>query len=346
MVETTVGKILAATVGIVALLVSAPQAGADPAEDFYRGKTITLVIGFSPGGGADTFARFFQPHFRKHMPGNPNVIVQNMPGAGGIKALNHVYNTGAQDGTRVMLTSPSHTIAYLLGRKNVRYDIKKIRWIGTLTQDTTSCAASGASGIKSIEETKTKLLIFGSTGKSSSTTQHVLLLKNMLGYKIKLVSGYRGTARIRLAMETGEVQAVCAFWASAALGAQRQDVASGKLVPIVQMGRTPHPAFGNAPVVYDLARNDEERLMMRTMFKTTELTRPFATAPGAPMDRVTALRKGFWAAVTSPELIADAKRLRIIIDPLNWQDTVAEFKKIFATPKDIIARVNKLVGAK
>ncbi len=346
MVETTVGKMLAATVGIVALLVSAPQAGADPAEDFYRGKTITLVIGFSPGGGADTFARFFQPHFRKHMPGNPSVIVQNMPGAGGIKALNHVYNTGAQNGTRVMLTSPSHTIAYLLGRKNVRYDIKKIRWIGTLTQDTTSCAASGASGIKSIEETKNKLLIFGSTGKSSSTTQHVLLLKNMLGYKVKLVSGYRGTARIRLAMETGEVQAVCAFWASAALGPQRQDVASGKLVPIVQMGRKPHPAFGNAPVVYDLARNADERKIMRVVYGTTELSRPFAAPPGTPDMQLAGLRKGFWGAVNSPKLRKDASRAHLIVDPLNWQDTVAAFKVLLSTPKDLIERTKKIIGAK
>lgn len=346
MVETTVRKILAATAGSAALLVAAPQAGADPAEDFYRGKTITLVIGFSPGGGADTFARFFQPHFSKHMPGNPSVIVQNMPGAGGIKALNHVFNTGAQDGTRVMLTSPSHTIAFLLGRKNVRYDMNKIRWIGTLTQDTSSCAASGSSGIKSIEETRTKRLIFGSTGKSSSTTQHALLLKNMLGYNIKIVEGYRGTARVRLAMKTGEVQAVCSFWASAALGPQRQEVASGELVPIVQMGRKPHPAFGKAPVAYDLARNDDERRIMRVVYGTTELSRPFAAPPGTPNMQLAGLRKGFWGAVNSPKLKKDASRAHLIVDPLNWKDTEAALREILDTPKSLIERTKKIIGAK
>ncbi len=338
-----------ATVTAAALVgasMMAQTANADPVADFYKKRNLTIVVGFSPGGGADLFGRFFARHLGKHLPGNPNIIVQNMPGAGGIKAINHLYNVGAQDGSRTMLTSATHTLAKLLGMKKARYDISKLKWLGTLTQDTTSCAATGKSGIKSIMDTKDRELIFGSTGASSSTTQHVLLLKNLLGLKLKLVTGYRGTAKIRLAMQTGEVQAVCAFWASQAQGSLAGQVARGELVPIVQMGTKPHPAFGNAPVVYDLARNDEERLMMRTMFKTTELTRPFATAPGAPMDRVSALRKGFWAAVTSPELIADAKRLRIIIDPLNWQDTVAEFKKIFATPKNIIARVNKLVGAK
>lgn len=341
--------ICTATVAAAALLgaaVIAPSAKADAVADFYKKKHLTIVVGFGAGGGADLFARFFARHLGKHLPGKPAIIVQNMPGGGGIKALNHLYNIGAQDGSRTMLTSASHTLAKLLGRKKAHYDINKLKWLGTLTQDTTSCAASRQSGIKSITETKDRQLIFGATGASSSTNQHVLLMRNLLGYKLKVVTGYRGTSKVHLAMKNGEVEAVCAFWASKALGNQAADIASGELVPIVQMGTKPHPAFGNAPVIYDLARNDEERLMMRTIFKTTELTRPFTTAPGAPDDRVAALRKGFWAAVNSPELIADAKRLKLIIDPLDWQATEAAFTKIFDTPKDVIARVKKIVGAK
>ncbi|MPY68619.1 MAG: hypothetical protein GEU92_00880 [Alphaproteobacteria bacterium] len=303
---------------IAAFFLAAPGAAADDATDFYKGRTITLVVGFSPGGGADTFARFFQPHFAEHMPGKPSVIVQNMPGAGGLKALNHVYNTPPQDGTRVMLTSPSHTLAYLLDRENIRYDVNEIKWIGTLTQDTQGCAASGKSGIRSITETKDKPLIVGATGPNSTSAQHALLLKNMLGYKLDIVTGYPGTARVRLAMETGEVQAVCAFWASAILGPQAQDVKSGKLVPIIQMGRKPHPAWGDAPVVYDLARDEDERRIMRVVFGTTELSRPFAAPPGTPDVQLAGLRKGFWEAVNSPELKADAERKKLIIDPLNW----------------------------
>jgi tripartite-type tricarboxylate transporter receptor subunit TctC len=341
-----IGTVAVVLAGIIAMLASAPPAAADAGADFYRGKTITLVVGFSPGGGADTFARFFQKHFAKHMPGDPSVIVQNMPGAGGIKALNHVYNTGAQDGTRVMLTSPSHTIAFLLGRKNVRYDMNKIKWIGTLTQDTSSCVASGSSGIRSITDTKNKELIIGATGKSSSTTQHALLLKNMLGYKLRIVQGYRGTSRVRLAMKKGEVQAVCAFWASAALGPQRREVESGELVPIVQMGSKPHPALRGAPVAYSLARNDDERKIMRVVFGTTELSRPFAAPPGTPAVHLAALRKGFWGAVNSPELRKDAGRAHLIVDPLNWRDTEVRLKEILSTPKRLIERTKKIIGSK
>jgi len=321
-------------------------AGAETPAEFYSKNNLTIVVGFSPGGGADTFARFFARHIGKHLPGNPHVIVQNMPGAGGIKALNHFYNVGAQDGSRTILTSATHTFAKLVGKKNVRYDINKIHWLGTLTQDTTSCAASPQSGFKSIVEAKDREIVFGSTGASSSTTQHALLMRNLLGYKIKVVTGYKGTARVRLAMKTGEVEAVCAFWASQALGPQKQDVANGVLIPIVQMGTKAHPAFGSAPVIYDLARNDEERLIMRTVLKATELTRPYGAPPGTPADRVAALRKGFWTAVNTPELKADAKRIGLIIDPLDYKETVAEFAKIFATPKDVIARTKKVVSGK
>lgn len=319
-------------------------AAADEAAKFYKGKTITLVIGFSPGGGADTFARFFQPFFAKHMPGKPNVIVQNMPGAGGIKAFNQVYNTGAQDGTRVILTSPSHTIAYLLGKKNVRYDLNKMRWIGTLTQDTSACVANKQSGIKSIEDAKNRTIIFGSTGKSSSTTQHVLILESLLGYKFKITHGYRGTGSVRLAMKKNEVEAVCSFWASQALGPQAQDIKSGELVPIVQMGKKKHPAFGNAPSAYDLAQNEEQRTIMKVVYGTTELSRPFGAPPGTPDANLDGLRRGFWSAVNDPALKARAKKSRIIIDPLNAADTERELKAILATPKALLAKTKKLVG--
>ena len=338
--------ILTAAAVLTGLFMAAPQAAADAAADFYKGKTISIIVGFSPGGGADTFARFFAPHFSDFMPGHPSVIVQNMPGAGGIKALNYVYNVAAKDGTKVMLTSPSHTIAFLLGKKNVRYDMNKIRWIGTLTQDTPSCVASGQSGFTSIVQAKNRQLIVGATGKSSSTTQHVLLLKRMFGYNIKIVEGYRGTSRVRLAMKKGEVEAVCAFWASAALGPQHQEIMSGELVPIVQLGEKPVPIFGKAPVVYDLARNDDERKIMRVVYGTTELSRPFAAPPGTPDMQMDGLRRGFWAAVNSPGLKKDVAKAKLIIDPLNAADTEAALKEILATPKPLLARAKEMLEAK
>ncbi len=338
-------KVHAAAAALVGFCAVAPAANAETPAEFYARQNLTIVIGFSPGGGADTFARFFARHLGKHMAGKPNIIVQNMPGAGGIKAFNHFYNVGAQDGSRTILTSPSHTLGQFLNKKNIRYDVLKMKWIGTLTQDSASCIASGRSGIKSIADGKTRELIMGSTGPSSSTSQHALLLANMFGYKMKIVSGYRGTAKVWLAMKKGEVDGVCTFWASSATGPQAQDVASGEIVPIVQMGKKKHPAFGNAPLAYDMARNDDERKIMRAIFGVSDLSRPYGAAPGTPEDRLAALRKGFWEAVNSPELQADAKRLKLTIDPLNAADTVAGFEEIFSTPKALVERAKKLIEA-
>jgi tripartite-type tricarboxylate transporter receptor subunit TctC len=319
----------------------APQASADAVRDFYKDKTLSLVIGFGAGGGADEFAHYLARHLAMFIPGRPTVIVQNMPGAGGLTALGSLYNAGPFDGTRVMLTSPSHTLAQIVGSKSVRYDILKMNVLGTLTQDTQACAASGRSGFRSITEASSKELIVGATGASSTAAQHARLLANLLGYKLRIITGYQGTAQMRLAMETGETSAACALWASQALGAQKQDYESGKLVPIVQMGSKPHPVFGKAPVAYDLAKNDEQRRVMRIVFGTTELSRPLVAPPNVPAERVAALRDAFWKALRSPEAIADAKRVKLIIDPLDWKKTTDELREIMTMPTAIVDRARK-----
>jgi tripartite-type tricarboxylate transporter receptor subunit TctC len=338
-------KISMAAMALSVAIVAQP-ANADTVSEFYSKTNLMIVVGYSPGGGADLFARFLARHIGKHLPGKPNVIVQNMPGSGGIKALNHFYKVGAQDGSRTILTSATHTLAQLLGRKKIRYDVNKMQWLGTLTQDTPSCVIAGRTGIKSITEAKDRQIIFGATGANSSSNQHPLLMRDLLGYKIKIVTGYKGTAKVRLAINTGEVDAVCSFWASQALGPLASQIKSGDLVPIVQFGTQPNRAFGNAPVIYSLARNDEERLIMRAVFKPTELTRPYGTAPGAPADRVAALRKGFWSAVNSPELQADAKRIGLIVDPLDYKQTLSRLAELFKTPKSTIAKVKKTIRVK
>ena len=319
----------------------APPASADAVRDFYKDKTVSIIIGFGAGGGADEFAHYLARHLAKFIPGQPTVIVQNMPGAGGLTALGSLYNAGPFDGTRIMLTSPSHTLAQITGSKSVRYDLLKMNVIGTLTQDTQACAASGRSGFKSITEASGKELIVGATGASSTAAQHARLLANLLGYKLRIITGYQGTAQMRLAMETGETSAACALWASQALGPQRQDYESGKLVPIVQMGSKPHPVFGKAPVAYDLAKDDDQRRVMRIVFGTTELSRPFIAPPNVPAERVAALRSAFWSALHSPEAKADAERLKLIIDPLDWKQTTDELREILSMPTAIVDRARK-----
>lgn len=318
-------------------------ARADAVADFYSGRNLTIVIGFSPGGGVDTFGRLLGRHIGKHLPGNPNVVAQNMPGGGGLKSTNYVYNAAPKDGSYITIMLPTNAIEPLMGNANAKWDTFKLQWLGNLTKDSPACVASGRSGLKSIAEAKDREITVGATGPSSTTAQHPFALAKIFGYKIKVITGYGGTSEVRLAMEKGEVDAMCSFWASLALGAQKADMDSGKLVPLVQMGAGKHRAWGDAPLVHDLARNDDERKLAQFVYGVAGISRPFAAPPEVPADRVAALRAAFWAAATSPELKAEADRMKLIVDPMNWQETEAAFREALASPKEIIDRAKEVI---
>jgi tripartite-type tricarboxylate transporter receptor subunit TctC len=333
--------------GAAAAALAIATAAATPADaQFYKDKTVTVVVGYTAGGGADVFGRLLARHLGDHLPGKPTVIVQNMPGAGGFKAVNNVYNTDPQDGTRIVMTSSSHPTAPKMGNKGARWDFFRFRWLGNLTRDVAGCVASGRSGIRSIEEAKTREIIFGASGKSAPSAQQPQAMGAVLGYKTRVIAGYKGTAGSRLAMEKGEIDATCAFWASLILGPQKQDVASGKLVPIVQLSAKGHPAFGAAPKVYDLARTEEDRQVLHFIYGATEISRPFAAPPRTPEARVVELRKAFWAAVTSPGLKADAERQKLILEPMDWKDTEAAFRSFLDVPQKVIDRAKQVLGQK
>jgi tripartite-type tricarboxylate transporter receptor subunit TctC len=322
---------------------SAPAA-ADSVADFYKGKTVFIVVGYSAGGGADLWARFIARHLGNHIPGRPNVIVQNMPGGSGLTSVNHVYNIVPQDGTRIILPTVTVPTAAAMGMTNVRFDTLKFKWLGNVARDAQSCVASGRSGVKSIAEAKTRDIVLGSDGATNSTSQHPRLLAALLGYKLKIITGYPGTAQVRLAMEAGEVEGVCSMWASSLLGPQRADVDSGKLVPIVQMGSKKLPIFGNSPTVYELTQNEQDLQVMRFVFGPGEISRPLAVGPGTPPDRVAALRDAIWEMAHSPELKADADKQQLVIDPMDWKETEAAFREVLAIPENVVARARQMLN--
>lgn len=330
---------LRCTVALTATTLAGATATAQPAStDFYKDKTLTVVVGFGAGGGADTFGRLLARHIGNHIPGKPSVVVQNIPGAGGFSALNQVYNTVPQDGSRIVLTASSHATAPTMGNPSARWDMFKLQWLGNLTRDASACVASDRSGVKSIEDAKDREIIFGASGMSAPSAIQPISLRHIFGYKIKVIAGYGGTADSRLAMEKGELDATCSFWASLALGPQKKEIDSGKLIPIVQLGSRKHPAFGTAPLVYNLARNEEERQLMRFLYGPTEISRAFAAPPGAPAAQVAVLRKAFWDAVNSPAMKADADHLKLILDPMDWKETEDAFRAALDVPKSIVDR--------
>jgi len=330
----------AALVGAVSLAV---PASADAVADFYKGRKVTILVGFGVGGGVDTFGRLLGRHLSAHLPGNPSVIVQNMPGGGGFKSTNYLYNAAPQDGTYITIMLPSNAVEPLMGNPGAKWDTFKLHWLGNLTRDYVSCIASGKSGIKSITEAATRPIIFGATGPSALTAQQPYAFINLLGYKAKVITGYKGTKEIWLAMEKGEVDAVCAFWASLAQGPQKQNMDNGNFVPIIQMGSKKHPVYGNAPSIYDLARNEDERQVMRFVFGLAEISRPFAAPPRVPADRVAALRKAFWDTANSAALKADAQKSRLIIEPMDWKETEAGFRQVLSMPKPVVEKAKKAI---
>jgi tripartite-type tricarboxylate transporter receptor subunit TctC len=319
-------------------LFGASIAYADEVAKFYSGKQVTILVGFGVGGGGDTYARLLARHFSDHIPGKPTVIVQNMPGGGGLVAMNYLYNAAPQDGTVIMSMLAPTVLEPLIGNKNARWDANKFQWLGNLTRDFIGCVASGRSGIKSIQEAAHREILFGATGPSANSATHPYALSNVLGYKTKVVAGYKGTSEAWLALEKGEVEAVCAFWASQGAVQKKQELDSGTFVPIAQMGPEKHPIFKNAPLVDDLARDEEEKAVMKVIFGPNEISRPFAAPPNIPSAQLKALQKAFWDAARSPSLLAEAETQGLFIDPMDAAATGAAFKAMTSMPTKIFDR--------
>lgn len=317
----------------VALPASANVAG------FYQGRTVTIIVGYGPGGGADTYARFAARHLGKFIPGEPSIIVQNMPGAGSLRSVAYTYNAAAKDGTVILHAQPTTLIEPQLGNKSAKWDVKKFSYLGSLARDANSCMASGKSGIRSIKEaTGDRQIIVGTTGPSAMDMKTPAVLANLLGYNIKIVSGYTGSDGTHMAMQSGEIDVYCAFWASQAMGRERQNVENGTFVPIVQFGEKPHPIFGDAPVVYDLATTDEQKQLLKFIFGPTSFGRTFVLPPGVPKDRAKALGEAFWKMAQSEEFRADAGRAKLLIDPMTADETEAALAEITSVSPDIVTR--------
>ncbi len=319
-------------------------AWANSVEEFYRKKSVNLMVGFAPGGGADMWARVVARHLGENIPGKPNVVVQNMPGAGGFRAVAYVFNVAAMDGTNLVMPVTTAITAPALGVPNVSWDVFKLQWLGNFSRDIVGCVALGKSGIRTIADAKTREINFGADGMDDPSAQQPRVLANLLGMKAKVVAGFKGTGQALLSLEGGEIDARCAFFASQALSERRADIESGRLVPIMQVGSRKHPIFKDAPLIYEFARNDEERKIMQFLFGATEITRPVAVGPGVPSDRVSALREAVWATANSSGLQEEAKRMNLVVDPMDWKETEASIRASLDFDPSIIARARTIIG--
>ena len=330
---------------LIAATAIAPIARADPVSDFYRGSQITIQVGFGAGGGYDTAARLFAPHFGRHVPGRPSVVVQNLPGAGSMNVANAIFNNAPSDGSVLGMFASSTALEPLFGNDKAVYDPRRFEWIGSLHRDIAGCgvwmgARQGIVSLPDLIRARTTVL-FGSTSPTAITSQHALFLKNTLGANVKVVYGYKGTKDVSLAMMRGEVDGSCGMFESSVRSAFDQHVRAGELKIIVQFGRDRVPYFGDATRIYDLLESKEQEMIADVVFRQTELARPLAAPPRTPGERVAALRKAMLEAMQDPALIEDARRAQIAFDPIPGGETVRMFADFYATPPALVEQARR-----
>jgi tripartite-type tricarboxylate transporter receptor subunit TctC len=332
-------KILCYSTLGAALISAGPAAAAD-----FTGKNINLIIGFGAGGGYDTNGRLFAQFFGSHLPGKPGIIVQNMPGAGALRAANYIYNVAPKDGTEIAMFASSNALEPLYGNSAAKFETAKFTWIGNLNKEVTSCVVWRNSGINSLDDLKTRVGRFGGSGPTAITSQHPLVLKNLLNLKIEVVQGYKGTKDISLAMERGEVDGTCAMFVSNLEGPYSEALRRGDLKILVQKGRTNHPIFAGAPNLYSLLKNPEDVQIADFIFKQTEIARPIAAPPSLPLELASALRVGFEATMKDAAFIAAAKKMGLGVDAMSAEELQQAFEMFASTPKHIIDRARAVMS--
>jgi tripartite-type tricarboxylate transporter receptor subunit TctC len=337
--------------GTLLVLIAAggvPSAHADAVADFYRGKDITILVGYGAGGGYDTTARLFAQHFGKHVPGKPAVIVQNMPGAGSMKVANHVFGVAPKDGTVLGIFASSTALEPLFGNKAATYDPRNYEWVGSLHRDIASCGVwkGAGQGVKSLPDliAAKKTVTFGSTSPTAITAQHPLFLKNVLNANLKVIFGYKGTKDVSLAMMRGEVDGSCGMFESSVRSSFDQHVKAGEFKIITQFGRDRTvPYFGDATPLYSLLKTEEQRQVADVIFRQTELARPLAAPPGTPKERIAALRKAMLDTIKDPALVADAERMTVDLDPISGEETAQMFADFYKTSPELVEQAGRAI---
>ncbi len=328
--------------GLAALLVagSATTSLADPVADFYRGRTLSVVSGFTPNGEYDSYMRLMGRHISRFIPGQPQVVASSMPGAGTMILANHLYRIAPSDGTMIGMFAMQTAVEPFLKGKAAVFDPLKFQWIGSLTKDDLFCGVVPGPGVPTtFEELMQKETLFGGAGPTSEIHKSTAAVKNVLGAKIRLVSGYTGMPDVKLALQRGEVNGVCGLGAAALRRQHMPELASGRLKLLLQISGEPNAQFGKVPIVFDLARNDEQRDLVSFFFRTLMLAKPIAVAPGVPAERVAALRAAFDAVIKDSAFLAEAKSLNMIIDPVPASALIAEFQRLAKHPDTFFDKV-------
>jgi tripartite-type tricarboxylate transporter receptor subunit TctC len=312
----------------------------------FAGKEIKMIVGFGAGSGYDQYARLIAAHIGRHLPGNPTVVPENMPGAGSIKAETYLYNQAPKDGTVIgAVARDSLTQPLINPGQGYHFDATKFGWLGSPDTETNICIFNAAAGAKSAADLFKKPTTLGSTGIGTGTHIYPVVMNGMLGTKFKVIDGYQASGDVTLAMERHEVDGICESYSSI-MRKSAKDIHDGKLVILLQMGHAPNPELGGVKYVLDLAKTDDQRQALQLVYAGQSYARPLITPPGVPPATLKVLREAYEATLRDPKLLADAKKQKLEINPVSGEECAKILAKAYATPKPIVEKLVQIMSAK
>jgi tripartite-type tricarboxylate transporter receptor subunit TctC len=327
--------------GLVAALAAATEAQAQSAESFYAGKNLRFIIPSGAGGGYDAYSRLLARHLGEHIPGKPHIVVENMPGASGLRGTNWLYNVAPRDGTVMGSTYNTLITEPLLGNAAAQYDPTRFEWIGSITTQYNSCMVWHTSPIRTIEDAMTREVRVSTTGMAGNSAKTPLLLNTLLGTKFNVISGY-STTEMRLAVERNEVEGICGLSYDTYVAANPDWIQNKRIRFILQTGNKPVKALPDVPLLLNYVKDPKNRAALRVLSVMEEVGRPHLFPPGVPDYLVKALRRAFDKTMTDPKFLSDAGRLRIEPDPMTGEAMAKAIRAAYAAPKGVVAVAAKL----
>ena len=326
------------------LLASASLIGSAQAQSETFDKPVTIYVAGTAGGGIDLLARALARHMGQYLPGNPNMVVQDMPGAGGIRAANFLAEAAPRDGTAIGTFAGGPVIEPLIGARSPGYDMSKFTWVGAVSKDVGVCLSYGTTPFKTVEDLRDKQMIVAGTGAGSDSDTYPIILNEVLKTKIKLITGYLGTKETIMAIETGEAHGRCSVAWSALKMARPDWLRDKKINVIMQFGLEKSRELPEVPLVLDLVTNPEDRQLMELLMGTMAVARPFMAPPGVPPARAALLRRAFDKTMTDAGFLAEAQQLQLDVEPTSGEEAQKVVQTMYATPKAVVERAKKLLS--
>lgn len=330
------------------LVIAATATATAGAEDFYAGKRVRIVVGSTTGGGYDAYARLVARSWENLVPGKPGFIIQNMPGASSLKAMNHIANAAPADGTAIAAVQNQMAFEPILkinGKANAQYDSRKLNWIGSANKEVATVFLWHTSPVNTIDDARTREVLVGSSGVSTSSSYNSQLMNQMLGTRFKVVYGYKGNSELSLAVERGEIHGSTGMYYSSLASSHPQWLADRKIRIIAQLALEKHPEMKDVPLLLDQVQGDD-RKQVELIFGSGLMGRPFVMPGGVPADRVKMMRETFLAALARPELLAEARRSRLEVQPLSGEEIEKLLASAYDTPQPIVEKVRNLLKPK